>query len=175
MTQERHSTFEQIYKSYYPKLIAFASLFLKNDEVHDVVQDVFVNLLEKSSDHFNESVLNKYLYKVVKNKCIDVIRHQAVKNQYASAAREKLLKIEMSLFFTSQNETEEELLSQELHEQIESAIEALPPKGKEIVKYFFQQQKTAKEISVIMNLSQSTVENHIYTCIKLLRQKLKNY
>ena len=43
-----NESFERLYREYYPKLSAYASFFLKNDEAHDVVQEVFLSLLEKN-------------------------------------------------------------------------------------------------------------------------------
>ena len=172
---KQHISFEQLYKSYYPKLAAHASLFLKNDETHDIVQEVFLNLMEKNDKELDESTLNAYLYKAVQNKCVDAIRHKTVKDQYASTAGKKLLQMESEYFYASRNEIEDALLSQELQEQIDAAIETLPSRGKEIVKLYFDHQKTAKEIASILDISRSTVENHIYTCIKALREKLGGY
>jgi RNA polymerase sigma-70 factor (ECF subfamily) len=167
--------FEQLYNNYYPKLIAYASLHLESDEAHDVVQDVFLSLLEEKNKKLEESTLNAYLYRAVQNKCIDVIRHKTVKKQYQTRVGERFLQMESEYFYSSRNEIEERLLSQELQEQIDAAIEALPPKGKIVFKLFFLETKTAKEIGSILGLSVSTVENHIYTCTKALRQKLAKY
>ena len=175
MKNEPYISFERLYNSYYPQLAAYASLFLRNDEANDMVQDVFLNLLEKNDKKLVESTLNAYLYKAVQNKCVDAIRHKTMKDQYASAAGKKLLQMESELFYTSRNEIEDALLSQELQEQIDAAVETLPPRGKEIVKLYFDHQKTAKEIASILNISRSTVENHIYSCIKALREKLSGY
>jgi len=170
-----HKSFEQLYKSYYPKLVAYALLFLKNDEAHDVVQEVFLDLLEKPGKKLDESTLNAYLYRAVQNKCVDAIRHKTVKDQYASAVGKKMLQMESEYYYASRNEIEDALLSQELQEQIDSAVETLPPKGKQIFKLYFDHQKTAGEIASILQISRSTVENHIYTCIKSLRKKMLKY
>ena len=175
MLTNANDSYEQLYKEYYPKLTAFASLFLKNDEAHDVVQEVFLSLLEKKEKETAEANRSSYLYKAVKNKCIDAIRHRTVVNQYASAIGEKMLRMESDYFFTSRNRIEEGLLSRELQEQIDAAVESLPPKGKEVVKLHFYHRKTAAEIASILGISRSTVENHIYTCIKTLRKKLSDY
>ena len=167
--------FEQIYKNYYPRLTAYASLFLKNDDAHDMVQEVFLDLLEKNDKKLDESTINAYLYKAVKNKCVDAIRHKTVADQYASDIGRKLSEWEAEYFYAVRNEIEDALLSQELQEQIDAAVETLPPKGKEIFKLYYEHQKTAKEIAAILEISRSTVENHIYTCIKALRQKLAGY
>ena len=156
-------------------MAAYASLFLKNDEAHDVVQEVFLNLLERDNTKLDETTLNAYLYRAVQNKCVDAIRRKTVKNQYTSAAGKKLLQLESEYFYASRNEIEDGLLSKELQEQIDAAIETLPSKGKEVFKLYFEHQKKAKEIAFIMGISTSTVENHIYTSVKALRQKLVKY
>ena len=175
MPKNTDDPFEQLYREYYPKLSAYASFYLKNDEAHDVVQDVFLSLLEKSKSYTDNASMNAYLYKAVQNKCIDFIRRQAVKNQYASAIGKKLLQMESDYFYTSRNEIEEGLLSKELQEQINAAVETLPPKGKEVFKLYFFHRKTAGEIAAILEISRSTVENHIYTCLKTVRKKLADY
>ena len=170
-----YSSFEQFYKDYYPRLTAYASLFIPSDDVHDAVQEVFLNLLERIGNQLDKKTLNAYLYKAVHNKCLDIIRHKTVENQYASTVGKKLLQMESDYFYISRNEIEEALLSQELKEQIDSAFETLPPKGKEVCKLYFNHLKTAGEIASTMNISRSTVENHIYVCVKSLRKKLIKY
>ena len=140
-----------------------------------MVQDVFLNMLEKSDKRLDESTLNSYLYRAVHNKCVDAIRHKAVEDKYYSALGKKLFKVEAEYFYASRNEIEDALMSKELQQLINKAIEMLPPKGKEVFKLYFEHQKTAKEVASIMNISRSTVENHIYTCIKALRFKLIKY
>ena len=167
--------FEQLYKAYYPKLSAYASFYLKNDEAHDVVQDVFLSLLEKNKNWTDTATLNAFLYKAVQNKCIDAIRHKAVKNQYASAIGKQLLQMESDYLYTSRNEIEEGLFSQELQDQIDAAVEPLPPKGKEVFKLYFFQRKSADEVASALGITRSTVENHIYTCLKTIRKKLIDY
>jgi len=175
MKNTQQISFEQLYRSLYSKLAVYASLFVKNDDAHDIVQEVFLNFLEKNDKELDESTLNAYFYRAVQNKCMDVIRHKTVKDRYASVAGKKLLQMESEYFYASRNEVEDALLSQELQEQIDAAVETLPPRGKEVFKLHFDHQKTAGEIALILEISRSTVENHIYSCIKALREKLADY
>ena len=175
MNYNAKESFERLYREYYPKLSAYASFYLKNDEAHDVVQDVFLSLLESKQKITDEASMNAYLYKAVQNKCVDAIRHRAVRDQYATVFGKRLLQMESDYLYTSRNEIEEALLSKELQEQIDAAIESLPPKGKEVFKLYFLHQKTAAEIASILELSRSTIENHIYTCLKTVRAKLADY
>ena len=130
---------------------------------------------ERNEAKLDESTLNAYLYKAVHYKCVDTIRHRMVKDQYASDTGKKLLQMEADYLLSSRNEIEDALLSQELQEQIDAAIETLPPKGKEVFRLRFDHEKTAGEIASILEISRSTVENHMYACIKALRQKLTSY
>ena len=168
-------SFEHLYKHYYPRLVAYASLFLRSDISHDIVQEVFLNLLEKNQKDLDEKALNAYLYKAVHNKCVDFIRHQITKDQYSSKAGEVLLQKESEYYYANRNEIEDAIISEELQQQIESAIEVLPPKGREVFKFYFEEQKSAKEISNLSGISISTVNNHIYNCLKIIRKKLSNY
>ncbi len=169
------TSFEKLYKSYYSKLAVYASFFLNNEDAHDVVQEVFLSLLENKHKKLNELTLNAYLYKAVQNRCIDIIRHNQVKDQYLSDIKKKLLEFESEYFYTFRNEIEDGLLSKELHEQINAAINSLPPKGKLVFKLYFENHKTTKEIAQILGLSNSTIENHIYSCLKVLRRKISGY
>lgn len=175
MKFELNISFQQLYNNYYPKLIAYAALYLSSDEAHDVVQEVFLDLLENENKKVKEATLNAYLYQAVHNKCVDNIRHKEVEKKYQTQIGERFLRIESEYFYSSHNEIEKGMLSQELQELIEAAFDSLPPKGKVVCKLYFQESKTAKEISASLDLSTSTVENHIYTCTKVLRQKLTKY
>ncbi len=165
--------FEEVYKTYYPRLATFASLFLKNEEAHDIVQDVFLNLLETNIK--DKHSLNAYLYKVVRNKCVDYLRHQEIKNQYSSELGNKLLQKESEYFYATHNEIEAAFISRELNEKIQQAVEELPAKGQKVFQLYFFDQKTVNEISTILNLSKSTIENHIYNNLKIIRKKISKY
>lgn len=168
--------FEQLYNNYYPKLTVYASFFLIEEEAHDVVQDIFLKLLEEESyKKIEASALNAYLYRAVQNKCIDVARHRTIKKQYQTLMGKKIMNMEAEYFYSLRNEIEDNLLSTEFQEQIDAGIDSLPPKGKIVFKLYVNKGKKAKEISSLLGISVSTVENHIYACTKTLRAKLAKY
>jgi len=166
--------FEALYKTYYPKLAAYAALFLKNNDAHDIVQEVFIDLLENPRT-IRLQTLNAYLYKAVHHKCIDYIRHQYIEQQYASELGQELLQKESEYFSSNLSEIESAFFSKELQEKIDEVIESLPPRKREVFRLNFIHQKPAKEIATILNLSVSTVENHIYEAMKILREAVAHY
>lgn len=163
--------FDKIYREYYPKLMTHASLYLPGEEAHDVVQEVFLHLLGETKP-LKEDTLNAYLYKAVKNRCIDTLRHQAIKNQYSTNIGKKLLEQESDYYYATRNNIEDEIINQEIQDQIKTAVNKLPSKGRLVLNLYFEEQKSADEISHILDISVSTIHNHIYTCLKNLRKQL---
>lgn len=154
--------------------MTYAALYLNNGEAHDVVQEVFMSLLDDNGEKLNDTTLNAYLYRAVHNKCVDSIRHKTVQRKYSAHVGERFTQMEAEYFYSSRNEIEEAMMSSELQERIDAAIDSLPRKGRLVCELYFRETKTAREISEMLGLSISTIENHIYTCTKALRQKLKD-
>ena len=80
-------SFEQLYKENYAHLYYYAFRFITDEEVcKDIVNDVF----EKAWQNFgkmNPETASAYLYALVRNRCIDHLRHQQVEEQYADFYR----------------------------------------------------------------------------------------
>ncbi|WP_243348104.1 RNA polymerase sigma-70 factor [Parabacteroides sp. FAFU027] len=169
------SDFKEIYRKLYPKLSVYATLFLSQDEAHDVVQEVFVSVWENQSLIMEEASIHSYLYRAVYNRCIDVLRKQYTKEQYASTVRTEILEKEANYFHPDNHEIENRLFSQELYDTVHSEIEKLPAKCQEVFRLYYYEQKSAKEISEALDLSRSTVENHIYNGMKTLKKRFSNY
>ena len=66
---------EELVKKYGDSLVRYAYCFLCDSQAaEDVMEDAFVALIVKRK-HFDEEVkLKAYLYKIVRNKCIDALR-----------------------------------------------------------------------------------------------------
>ena len=89
--QGQVNNIEVIFKEYYGSLCYFASRFLKDEEViEDLVQDVFITLLEKKMFFQSEVHLKNFLYLSIRNSCLNYIRSTRSKDRYiASLAYEE--------------------------------------------------------------------------------------
>ncbi len=70
-------SFSELYLIYYPKLVRFAKEFVMSEEdAENITQDVFTDLWEKreSMDHIEN--MNAYLFRLVRNKCLDYLKHK---------------------------------------------------------------------------------------------------
>ena len=76
--------FEMIFKTYYKPLCHYAHSFLNDkNEAEEVVQTTFIKIWEKKNELSVQSSLKAYLYSMVRNGCLNVIKHEKVKQLHA--------------------------------------------------------------------------------------------
>ena len=69
---------------YYPKLVRFAKEFVVLEEdAENITQDVFTDLWERRDaiDHIEN--VNAYLFRLVRNRCLDYLKHKVFEQKYA--------------------------------------------------------------------------------------------
>ena len=156
-------TFEKIYKLYYPKMFAFAKNYISaNEDVENIVQDVFLVLWEKKDELELSCTLTTYLF---------TLRHKLIEEEYNAQMKEelgfKLYALE-SMEYSYHSE-------KELQEIIQRALDTLPERCREVFIKSRIEGLKYKEISEELGISVNTVENHIVTALKKLRVELKDY
>jgi RNA polymerase sigma-70 factor (family 1) len=155
---------KEIFDSYYKMLVLFAKRFLSSiGESEDLVQDVFIDLWEKNNEFPNEISLKIFMYKVVRNKCYNILKHNKVKNIYAENA---IQSIEDDNLFLKQ------ILENETVKQLYDAIEILPNRKKEIIKLSLKGMKN-NEIAEELDIKLQTVKTLKSQSYKILREKLR--
>jgi len=159
--------FQILFRKYYAAMCRFAHQFLKDSELaEETVQDMFVKFWEKRESLNIESSVNHYLFRSVRNHCLNQIQHEKIKKQYASKVLE-----------SAQREiiTEDLFLEVDLVQRIEKSIDSLPPKRREIFRLSREQGMKYKEIAEFLNISVKTVEAQMGLALKHLRDDLKDF
>ena len=164
--------FEKLYKLYYPKMLAFAKNYVPADEdAENIVQDVFLSLWEKKEEIEISFTLTTYLFTLVKNRCLNFLRHKLVEEEYNSQMKEELgFKLYALESFDYSYQSEEEL-----QKIIQCALDTLPERCREIFIKSRIEGLKYKEISDELGISINTVENQMVTALKKLRVALKDY
>jgi RNA polymerase sigma-70 factor, ECF subfamily len=157
--------FELVFKYYYSGLVFYCDRFLKDRILaEDIVQTVFMELWEKRRALEIRS-FRSYLLHCVKNRCIDYLRTQAVKNKYIG------FKLETNQFEIPENFW----TKHELEELIQNAIAKLSPRCKEVFLMSRMENMKNAEIADKLHLSGRTVETQITHALKHLRVELSEY
>ena len=159
------SDLKKIFYTYYEALVVYANRFLiSKDECEDLVQDIFVGLWEKEQRFPDEISLKVYLYKVTRNKCYNIIKHNKVKERYAESA---LLFVEDDNLFLKQ------VLEEEIVRQLYKAIEILPDRKRQIIQLSLKGVKNA-EIAEALEIKLQTVKTLKSQSYKILREQFKD-
>lgn len=167
------SSFEKVYRYYYPRLVYFARQYLFDLEASkNIVQDVFTELWAKRDTLRIDTNLNAWLFTVTKNKSLKVISHLKAQQNYDDHIKMRLLEVNYKSLadFDTSN-----LIFEELQSQIQAALDKLPPACRRVFEMSRFDDKKNKEIAEELNLSIKTVEAQISKALRSLRNDLKDY
>lgn len=164
--QGKEQAFEQLFKTYYSYLCLFATKIIE-DEVaaEEIVQEFFVKFWEKRENIEIESSIKNYLFRSVKNLCLNHIKHNLVRAQYAQHV----------ITEAEKNQYRDNYIEIDLQERIEKSIDALPEKRREIFRLSREEGLKYREIADKLKISIKTVEAQMGLAIKTLRESLKDY
>lgn len=158
--------FEQIFKTHYNVLMNYARGILKDDETaKEIVQEVFLKIWEAKNELLEKKPLLPYLIRITRNKSIDYVRHQSVKQKY----------LDLHMWFSDDDLPDKNTASENLVNDVKSAINRLPPKCQQVFKLSRYDNLSHKEIALKLTISTKTVENHITKAIVSLKQELVKY
>lgn len=148
-------------------LVRYAQQFVGDVErARDVVQDTFMKLCryERSQGRLEGSQLTKWLYKVCRNRSIDVARKEKrMKSAPPSQFDEQ--------FDTRADSPDASLLAQERQETLLAQIASLTTNQQEVLRLKFHGGLSYQEIAEVTGLTKSNVGFLLHTAISKLRQR----
>ncbi|HLT75095.1 MAG TPA: RNA polymerase sigma-70 factor [Ohtaekwangia sp.] len=161
------NAFELIFRKYWRELylVAKAKLY-SHDDAEEIIQSIFSNLWEKRSTLLIHD-LGHYLHTSVKNRIINYIRDNITKETYWARYAVFLPKHE-------DNATHAVDLD-ELEKAIETALQSLPEKSREVFHLSRVEGKSTAEIANQLSLSQKAIEYHLTKSLKNLKVILRDH
>ncbi len=164
MGQEKE--FKRLFREYYPQLYAFAYGMVKDEEAcRDIIGDAF-EMLWGHLDDIKDGNERGFLYRVIRNKCIDRIR--------SSVSRQRYEIFYKGVYGEETDDTDARLKETESRiEKMYQLIETLTPQTRRILEACYFQGKHYAEVAEELNISTSTVKKHIVQALKILRKEVK--
>ena len=155
--------FELIYLIYSPRLYSRLLKLVKSESAaQEILQDVFVKLWEHRNSLDPEKSFRSFLYKIAENKAHDFFR---------KAARDKTLETQLirqsTVIYTSiekYKSNEDDLAT------LQKAIEDLPPQRQQVFRLCKIEGKSYKEVGELLDISVSTISDHIVKGTKFVRE-----
>ncbi len=162
------SAFEMIFKAYYQPLCRYAYSFLEDkEEAEEVVQSAFITVWEKRKSIDIQTSLKSYLYRMVRNGCLNVIKHEKVKQQHVAH--------ELAVTEVSYESVSQKVYATELEIKISEAMKVLPEQCRLVFQLSRFEELKYQEIADQLKISVKTVENHMGKALKIMREQLKEY
>jgi RNA polymerase sigma-70 factor, ECF subfamily len=161
-------TFEQVFKSHFKNLHAYAFTILKDqDEAEEIVQQVFYKLWERSENLTITGSVTAYLYRAVHNESLNFLKHEKVKSNHR-----------LHVAYSMKNETDQaskKILGGELEKKLHAALNELPEQCRTIFQMSRFNEMKYREIADQLDISVKTVENQMGKALKILRTKLVDF
>ena len=164
LKQSNQEAFTTLYKKYWKQVYNFSRLYLTSQSVaEEVVQEVFIKVWE-ARDFMREGDNFKGL--------LFIITRNLIFNMHRKNLNEDFYKMTVLSAMESSYDIEEEIDAKNLSEYIDLLIADLPPRRREIFNLSRKENKSYKEISQLLGVSEKTVENQIGEALKFLRKNL---
>ena len=165
------ASFERFFKALYPRLCIYCKLKFEFDihQSEDIVNTAFIKLWQARQTVTTGISARSYLYKVIDNSSINILKHQKVVDAHA-----KYLVSFASTEGVFQSSFDSLDLKQ-LRMAIDSAIAELPEQMRRIFEFSRFEGLKYAEIASELNISVKTVETQMSRALVKLREKLSRY
>ncbi|MEO6549690.1 MAG: RNA polymerase sigma-70 factor [Ferruginibacter sp.] len=153
--------FEELYVRYWPALVnaAFKRLDCK-EQSEDIVQNIFIDIYNRRTTIDLSFSFKAYLHQALKFKVLNEYRSESIRKKY-----------KQSLFFSPgcKIDFSDPLEAKELEQKINTILNELPVKCKEVFLLSRRENLSNRDISAGLKISVSSVEKHITRALKSLR------
>lgn len=147
------NAFHTVFVRYYPDLVMYAGTIIQRKDVcEDVVQDVFVKILNMSGRIRIKSSLKAYLLSMVHNRCLGLIEHEQVEKQYVEYYRQHPV---------SDSGWEDYVLYSDLSCHLEKALGTLSEKERTVFVNCVLDDKKPKDVSDELDIPLRTVQYNL--------------
>ena len=156
--------FKIIFEEYYSAMFHYAYKIIDNQlAADDIAQEVFLDLW-KNKKNVEIYAIASYLYKSVKFKCMNYLRHKKIIIEHSDEIKN-----------TTQDFTTDDinLIEEELIREITSLIDLMPEQRKKVFNLHLKGM-TQADIADELDVSINTVKSHKLEARKFLKANLKS-
>ena len=160
--------FQVLYKSYFPLVQRYVSLFEPSrTSLDELTQDVFVRIWDKRGRLGEVDSFKNYLFMVSRNVVFNFIR--------ALKVRQRVKELDDSVETSGSNDLESDLLFKQYYRIALEAMDKLPPGRRKVLKMSIDDGLSLDEIALELNISRAGVKKQLYAATAFVRQYLQDH
>ena len=168
LKESNGAAFEELYNLYSKRLLSYLTRLVKSENfAAEILQETFIRIWNSRQNIDPGQSFRSFLFRIAENLVYDFFR---------KAARDK--KLEASLINSSCGEyshIEETINTKEDNQQLRDAINTLPPKRRQVFQLVKMEERSYEEVSELLHVSTSTINDHVVKATKAIREKLERY
>ncbi len=162
-----HAAFDAIFRQWYEPVVRSANRVLHDPGVaEELSQDVFLELWRRRETLAPDSSVAGYLMQAVRNRALNHLRHLQVQRKSA---------VYVEALSEPAEHADAETQAGELRDAIRDAIEALPPRTREVFLMSRERDLRYSEIAEQLGVTVKAVEANMTRALRQLREKLSPF
>ena len=167
LKEDDANAFDQLFKQFAKRLYYFELGYLKSKaDAEEIVQDVFYKIWENRKSLNPDLSFKAYIFKIAYRNINEAFRKLAQEQSY----RHELIAVSLNF----DNDLDERTDYHSLLCLVETIVNGLPPRQKDIFIMRKQQGMAVKEIANVLGITPKTVENHLTEALKTVKKGLMN-
>ncbi len=164
--------FRILYRRFYSGLCQFACQYTgRSDVAEEIVQDIFMKLWMGRKKYTIEGSIQSYLYGAVRNGALNYLNHLALERRFNNETTTQIHRT-ITYIQISQEDGSSILIDKEFEKSFAEALEALPPKCREIFLLNRKDGLSHSEIAEKLGLSKNTIQRQMSIAIEKLTVRL---
>lgn len=163
LLQGEDKAFEIIYSRYVKALTLYARRRISNkDDCFEIIHEVFESIWARHADLSHVTILEAYLYRMVKYKIIRYYQHNQVIKKY----HDYFIRFEAMIEEIPDEEEEIE----NLRTIIKGSMEGLPERCRMVVRLRIEENLSNGDIAKRMNIDKATVKRYMTSALNYFRK-----
>ncbi len=162
--------FAEVFHTYNRQLCSFACRYAGSRELAaDIVQDVFLWIWRQRHSWEVRGALRIYLYRAVRNRALDILKHQAIERRRAAEAKAEHRALAMGQGAAPPDRA---LDLDTLALAVERALADMPERRRQIFLLRWKHGLSYAEVGAQLGIKVKTVENQLSRVLHFLRERL---
>jgi RNA polymerase sigma-70 factor, ECF subfamily len=162
------SAYRFLFDHHFSDLCNFLLIYLHSKELsEEIALEIFTFIWEKRKTLQIKATFKSFLFSSAKNRAISLYRKEQ-KMMFTSIDFGQTV-------FRDDSSSQQLMENNELREIINTAINKLPEKSKQIYLLAWEENLSHKEIAEQLGITPKTVENHVGIALRKLRESLNPY